>query len=261
MGSGNEGLKTLTAMPVQRYQFPKISKAEAWSRFHAYSSKNFPMTTPCCSQANPHGLVSGHAYSFLGTVQLSNGVKLAQVRNPWGKEMYKGPWSDHDSQWNAKYLKEAGHSHEDDGSFFMPFDYYMSYFYELNVAYYEPYVQIKRTDYHMAQKVFAFNINNPVNQEFYITVETQSPRNYPRACPFNTFLNTYLHHNGKQIGKVGFVGNGLYHDTRGFHGKHMAPGAYDFQIYNWNWDSKKQEVDFTLSIYAKQKALGFTKTQ
>lgn len=104
-GSGNEGLKALTGMPVQRYQFAKTPIAEAWSRFSAYSSRNFPMTTPCCRAANADGLVSGHAYTFMGTVQLSNGVKLAHVRNPWGKERYKGPWSDHDGQWTQDFLR------------------------------------------------------------------------------------------------------------------------------------------------------------
>lgn len=85
-GSGNEGLKTLTSMPVQRYSFGKMNAADAWNRFSTYSGRNFPMTTPCCRVGNPHGLVSGHAYSFLGTATLSNGVKLAHVRNPWGSE-------------------------------------------------------------------------------------------------------------------------------------------------------------------------------
>jgi len=72
-GSGFEGLRTLTGMPVQRYIFSKMGATEAWDRFHTYSGRNFPMTTPCCAKPNADGLVTGHAYTFLGTVQLSNG--------------------------------------------------------------------------------------------------------------------------------------------------------------------------------------------
>jgi len=104
-GSGFEGLKALSGMPVQMYRFDKIDADYAWERFHTYSGRNFPMTTSCCRESNPDGLIHGHAYTFLGTVQLSNGVKLAHVRNPWGKEEYTGPWSDKDSKWTPDFLK------------------------------------------------------------------------------------------------------------------------------------------------------------
>lgn len=138
----------------------------------------------------------------------------------------------------------------------MPFAYYYQYFYELNVAYYEGYKQYAKWDYKMAQKRFAFKFNNPTSQEFYIVVETLSPRNFPRACPYNTFLNTYLRNQaGHQVGKTGFVGNGLFHDTRGFYGQNFPAGQYDFQIYNWNWDNKKQVAEFTVSVFAKKQAI------
>lgn len=143
----------------------------------------------------------------------------------------------------------------------MDFDYYFSYFQELNVAYHEEYAQIQRWDYKMAQQVFSFTLDNPVDQEFYISVETLSLRNFPRACPFNTFINTYLFKDRAQIGGIGFVGNGLYHNTKGHYGKPSAAGQYVFQIYNWNWPEKKQVVDFTVTMYGKKQAVGVTKTQ
>lgn len=106
----------------------------------------------------------------------------------------------------------------------------------------------------MAQKVFGFKINNPTNQEFYITVETLSSRNYPRSCvnQFNTFINTYLRNPSNQlVDGIGFVGNGLYHSTKGFYGQQSPAGTYDFQIYNWNWDKTQQVVEYSLAIHAK----------
>lgn len=113
----------------------------------------------------------------------------------------------------------------------------------------------------MAQQVFGFTLTNPVSQEFYITVETLSPRNFPRACPFNTFINTYLLKDGEQLGGIGYVGNGLYHSTKGHHGEPSPAGQYDFQVYNWNWPEKKQVVDFTVSMYAKKQAVTVEKYQ
>ena len=43
-----------------------------------------------------YGIAYNHAYSVIGVKELSTGVKLVQVRNPWGVEDYKGPWSDKD---------------------------------------------------------------------------------------------------------------------------------------------------------------------
>ena len=46
-----------------------------------------------------YGLVHEHAYTLLGVVELSNGVRLVKLRNPWGNELYTGPWFDGDPQW------------------------------------------------------------------------------------------------------------------------------------------------------------------
>lgn len=40
------------------------------------------------------GLVAGHAYSILKFKCISDKIKLIKMRNPWGKEEWKGDWSD-----------------------------------------------------------------------------------------------------------------------------------------------------------------------
>ena len=49
------------------------------------------------------GIAYAHAYSVLGTEQLSNGQKLIMVRNPWGKEDYIGDWSDKSKLWTYAF--------------------------------------------------------------------------------------------------------------------------------------------------------------
>ena len=71
-----------------------------------------------------NNLIGWHSYGFMGTLQLSNGVKLAKLRNPWASNEYNGTWGDQDPQWTAELLKEAGHVKGDDGVFFMPFNLY-----------------------------------------------------------------------------------------------------------------------------------------
>ena len=68
------------------------------------------------------GLVSMHAYTLLNVLELSNGEKLAHIRNPWSQEgEWKGDWSDSSSKWTATLKEEVGYVNSNDGQFFMPF--------------------------------------------------------------------------------------------------------------------------------------------
>ena len=95
------------------------------------------MVASCCRENINNNIYEDHHYSFLGTVELSNKVKLARLRNPWAFGEYNGTWSEKDEQWTPELLKEVNHSHGvNDGIFFMPFDIFYKQFYELDVAYY-----------------------------------------------------------------------------------------------------------------------------
>lgn len=156
-GSGFEGLKVLTGMPVQYYPFDKLGDLEiAWNKFSSFTNKNYAMTTPCCTVANPDGLHSAHAYSFLGAFTLDDGTRLAKIRNPWGRTTYKGPWNNEDSRWTAANKKKTGYTEGNDGIFFTPYKYWLKYFRQLNVAYYQNYASVTHKNFHMAQKKFVF---------------------------------------------------------------------------------------------------------
>ena len=49
-----------------------------------------------------NGLVSGHAYSLIGTHTLSNGVRLVKLVNPHGVDKYTGDWSDSSSKFTEQ---------------------------------------------------------------------------------------------------------------------------------------------------------------
>lgn len=101
-GMGYEGLRTLTGMPTVYISHAKGGDVEgSWTLISQLAAKNFPMTTPCCHNGGVDGLVSGHAYTLLDVKKLSNGVRLARVRNPWSSEAYRGPWSDKSDKWTA----------------------------------------------------------------------------------------------------------------------------------------------------------------
>jgi len=133
---GYEGLRTLTAMPVLYLNNKRgANAAESWRVLKALADRNFPMTTPCCNYRQ-YKLVSGHAYTLLDVLQLSTGVKLARVRNPWNVEMYNGPWSDSSSLWTAALKQEVNFTKTNDGAFYLPFELYVKEFWGASAALY-----------------------------------------------------------------------------------------------------------------------------
>ncbi len=79
------------------------------------------------------GLVSGHAYAVLAvhevpadTIGSAEPLKLVHVKNPWGRQVWRGRYSPHDSgSWSPALLSAlgpgAGTQHKDDGTFFIDF--------------------------------------------------------------------------------------------------------------------------------------------
>jgi len=47
------------------------------------------------------------------------------LRNPWGKLEWKGPWSDKDTNWNKKLVKQLKIKKKNDGIFFIDFENFM----------------------------------------------------------------------------------------------------------------------------------------
>jgi len=54
------------------------------------------------------GLFSGHAYAVLRCV-VYKGIRLVQIRNPWGEGEWTGPWSDTSTEWTEEAKREIGH--------------------------------------------------------------------------------------------------------------------------------------------------------
>ena len=78
----------------------------------------------------------GHAFTVLKAQELSNGVKLIKVRNPWGREKYHGPWSDESELWTPKLAKEVDLKKDNrDGIFWIDIATYIKHFYRTNISY------------------------------------------------------------------------------------------------------------------------------
>ena len=50
------------------------------------------------------------------------------MQNPWGIELYEGPFNDKDSEWSEELRGKCGSVNVNDGEFFMPIEIYKMVF-------------------------------------------------------------------------------------------------------------------------------------
>jgi len=89
------------------------------------------------------GLVSGHAYSVI-QIKEHDGIKLLNIRNPWGQFEWNGAWSDNSSDWTEE-MKEAFEPVLDanDGSFWMSLEDFMMKFEAVNLCRIENFEEVR----------------------------------------------------------------------------------------------------------------------
>ncbi|CAE7494838.1 Capn15 [Symbiodinium microadriaticum] len=92
------------------------------------------------------GIVPGHAYTILQVysprLTMRSGIRLVQLRNPWGSFEWGGDWSDDSDLWKkhpAIRLEmrkfDTGDKAEDDGAFYMSWDDFLRHFNNIDVCF------------------------------------------------------------------------------------------------------------------------------
>lgn len=67
------------------------------------------------------GIHGGHAYSVLAAKEY-NKQRLVQMKNPWGKSEWNGPWSDGSKEWTPEAMQTLDHKFGDDGVFWIRYE-------------------------------------------------------------------------------------------------------------------------------------------
>mmetsp|Transcript_24040 Transcript_24040/g.23674 ORF Transcript_24040/g.23674 Transcript_24040/m.23674 type:complete len:135 (+) Transcript_24040:633-1037(+) len=83
-----------------------LHTGEFWSKLTFWSNKAYLMGAGSPSgrdtDVSKNGIVQGHAYSILDVFEIE-GIKLLQLRNPWGDATeWKGAWSDNSREWTER---------------------------------------------------------------------------------------------------------------------------------------------------------------
>jgi len=148
------------------------------------------------------------------------GERLYRIRNPWGTENYKGPWSDDDSsRWDLRLQNKAEtfkeqfpelYENEDNGIFFIDYQTYHSEFYQTEIHYDTS--DMKHSFFLIENDVsnteadgpfcgfngcssikHTFTVKSPTTQTVYMSTYTWPVRTYPRDCQtIKKSGNTYL---------------------------------------------------------------------
>lgn len=117
--------------------------AEIWASLMGFVQQNAllgagsrsPPKGGISNPVNAQGIVLGHAYSILRAVDVG-GIKLLQLRNPWGNTEWKGAFGDLDhSNWTPGLLSQLGYeenkSLSDNGEFWMQYSDFLGQFSDL----------------------------------------------------------------------------------------------------------------------------------
>jgi hypothetical protein len=81
------------------------------------------------------GIVPGHAYTLLDAIEV-NGIRLLNLRNPWGQFEWQGDWSDKSDLWTDELLEICKPTRDtDDGKFWMNDTDFFRNFSDLSVVF------------------------------------------------------------------------------------------------------------------------------
>ena len=144
-GQPRTAVASLNGSPFVTYDHDSTTKEQLWQLLSDHREDTDIITAGtscegkdenCYTEGN---LPGDHAFTILGICTVEkNGqeVKLIKVRNPWGEEEYKGPWSDQSGEWTPDLRKDVERKLGDalkpnnEGIYFMDLDTYHSNFAE-----------------------------------------------------------------------------------------------------------------------------------
>ena len=258
-GNGVEALRVVTGKPAMRLQH--YDKRDLWTIHKFWADNNFPATAGCCNQLSSitDGLVAGHSYTFLDLAELKDKDgnvqhKIAKMRNPWAGEHYHGKWSDHDyKSWTEEWASQVNLERKDDGVFWMPYEDFIRFFYDSEVAYTMDF-NFDTKDYKIKERIHRFEIDNPETQYLYLTTGFHSERDYPRnhECePLYNFLVFFDHEDHKPVSdltpyqiltRTGFA-------TVGKYAEELPAGKYSLWLIN---QGNSLNFDMSLNVWASK---------
>jgi hypothetical protein len=142
-GEPYEVFDALTNASSESIFFVKMNKKKIeklWQSLLNGNKNDFIMTAGTNRKKNVDynrlGLEAGHAYTLMSVVELENNVRLVKLRNPWANLEWSGAWGDADREnWTPENLNKLNHTiNSSDGIFFMEFNDFVQYFFNVSIC-------------------------------------------------------------------------------------------------------------------------------
>jgi len=144
-GSPYHSLPDLTGNPAEIYELHDEEALQGlWEKLLSWNASEDNLMSVACDESSrldptKAGLMKDHSYTILdGKESKKLGVRLLEIRNPWGHGEWTGDWSDFSPLWTQTAKDEFGITEDmdpDDGAFWMCWKDFLNYFTTLTVCY------------------------------------------------------------------------------------------------------------------------------
>ena len=155
-GQTYEGLSALTGYPCRSIRTQTVPSAQSkpeeeamlepdfiWTLLLSYQSAGFLMGAGCgcntdvqieAEEYEQKGLLMQHAYSIINVTNVGADTRLLQLRNPWGRQVWTGDWSDESTTWTNELREQLKPNRANEGVFWMSFADFQRYFEKADVC-------------------------------------------------------------------------------------------------------------------------------
>ena len=186
-------MRYMTGQPTVQYNAASLDPIELWNVVVDGLNNDYNMGAAC--QVSHFGMISGHAYGVIGAVKLTGGAHDGQMmiktRNPWGRNVYDGPWSEKATEWTADYRKQAGDYSATDniGEIWLPIETWSNDYATITVNHWRDDWKISAVE--GSDLVYDtlwgdlnswITIDNPVEQEVLLECIQNDARLFPGNC-------------------------------------------------------------------------------
>ena len=93
-GWASDGVNTLNGSPSFDIDNGSESLEKIWEGLQTTDMDGKRALITAGTSTGGMGIAGGHAYTTLGVATLRNGERLVKLRNPWGREGWRGDYSD-----------------------------------------------------------------------------------------------------------------------------------------------------------------------
>jgi calpain-15 len=145
------GCPTLPQYSWEGRQVGAELKEDIWRSLVEADEQGFSITCETSGEdkvtesggAKGSGIVSGHAYSLLRVAE-HQGVRLLNIRNPWGRFEWDGDWSDGSELWTEDFVDALKPTlDESDGAFWVCLEDFVAKFTAFNTLQVKPWEEMR----------------------------------------------------------------------------------------------------------------------